>query len=216
MRGPPVVSAPVHKSTEVIAGLTAIINSLSSDFAIELKEKSDALDRTRLLLRSAAKNLSEQRNSIALAKEKVALVDEKKLRIKNLERALLEEDTFDWTGRTEVDKTPARPEVVGPGFTFRGPASTLSNLPPGIAIDFETDPLLAPPNLSDTTSFARLTRLTMWYERVIGLLRNRVDKVQGVIEANELKLRRIVSSCCGVDELEVEQILEGLLAALEA
>lgn len=180
-----------------------------------MKEKSDALDRTRLLLRSAAKDLSEQRKSIALGKERVALVDEKKLRIKNLERAISEEDNFDWTGRTEVDKSPAKIDLVGAGFTFRGPSSTLSNLPVGISIDFDTDPPL-PENKDEVSSLVHLTRLNMWYERVISLLKDRVANVENGIELNELKLRRIVSSCCGVEELEVESILEGLIAALEA
>lgn len=211
----PAPSAPAQKSSEVLANLTAMITSLNSDFEDEVKVKTDALDRTRSQLRAATRELSEQRKQMTLWRAKVSQVNEKTQRIKNLERALLEEDSFDWTGRTEIDGTPAT-EGAGPGFTYRGPSSTLSNLPAGIAIEFAADPP-PPEDDAEPNSLVHLLRLELWYDRVLTLLTRRIEKLQGGNHEQEARLQKIVAGCCGVEQDKVSEAwLTDILAAVES
>jgi regulatory protein SWI6 len=138
-------------------------------------------------------------------------VDDTQQRIRNLERAIAEEDSFDWTGRTEIDGSPARGEA-GPGFTYRGPASTLSNLPTGINIEFDADPM--GPTEGASNALVHLMRLEGWYQRVLGLLEERVKGLEGGEAELEARLARVVGRCCGVESERVEGMLEGLLAGL--
>lgn len=210
----PTLSAPAEKSHEVIASLTNMITSLSADFTLEVKDRADALARTRAELGTATRELADQRKQISQWRAKVAQVDDKMQRIKNLERALAEEESFDWTGRTEIDGTPSTPSA-GLSFTYRGPGSTLSNLPPGISIEFDADPPL-PTNDSDRNSLVHLVRLQTWYDRVVNLLGQRVERLQGGNAEHEARLQRIVAGCCGVEPDRVEGMLQSLLAALES
>lgn len=191
-----------------------MINSLSADFTLEVKDRTDALERTQVQLRTSTRELSDQRKQVSLWRTKVAEVDDKAQRIKNLERALAEEDSFDWTGRTEIDGSPSTLSA-GLSFTYRGPGSTLSNLPPGISIEFDADPPL-PPNDSDRGSLVHLVRLQTWYDRVVDLLRQRVERLQGGNAEHEQRLQKIVAGCCGVEPDRVEGMLQSLLAALES
>lgn len=210
-RAVPSTSVPVQKSSEVIASLTNMINTLSADFDAEAKTKTDALEATRTQLRTATRQLAEQRQHVASLRDKATLVDDKHQRIKNLERAIAQEDSFDWTGRTEIDGSPAS-ALAGPGFTYRGPQSTLSGLPSGINIEFDADP--NPPAEDAPHAFVHLLRLESWYERVTSLLDRRVRKLEGGEVELEGQLQRIVARCCGVEPDKVEGMLDGLLAAL--
>lgn len=210
-RAGPSTSLPLQKSSEVVTSLTNLINSLSSQFEVETKDKTTALESTRTRLRNATRQLAEQRQLVASLRDKVSLVDQKQLRIKNLERALADEESFDWTGRTEIDGQPAL-TLAGPGFTYRGPGSTLTNTPQGIDIEFAADP--TGPSEGAPHALVHLLRLQSWYERVMGLLDQRVRKLEGGEIELETKLQRVVARCCQVEPDKIEGMLEGLLAAL--
>ncbi|KAK4703684.1 regulatory protein SWI6, partial [Phenoliferia sp. Uapishka_3] len=214
LRTVPPIATPLKQSNEVLKSLTSMIESLSSEFNVELSAKTEVLDRTRTQLQAATRDLAAQRNQISHWRSKVAEVEEREQRVRNLERALEEEDQFDWTGRTEVDGSPAVREA-GAAFTYRGPASTLSNLPAGITIEFEADPP-PPTNDTDPHSLAHFMRLQSWYGRVMDLLQQRIEKLKGGNAEQELRLRKIVAQHCRVEPDRVESMLEGLLAALES
>ncbi|GAA5876571.1 hypothetical protein JCM1840_000812 [Sporobolomyces johnsonii] len=204
---------PQQTSTEVLQSITDKVTALSSTFTDELRTKAEALDAKRAQLRTATRELTDQRAAVAHWRAQAQQADEKRQRIKNLERAIEEEDAFDWTGRTEVDGSPAS-QLAGPGFTYRGPASTLSNLPAGMSIEFDADPPV--PAGDEGTSLVHLLRLQSWYERVEGLLRQRIERLEGGNAELERKLGKIVADCCGLEEDKVEGMLEGLVRSLEA
>ncbi|KAK7061014.1 transcriptional regulator swi6 [Paramarasmius palmivorus] len=93
-------SAPVQKSQDVIADMTSMIQNLSAEFQSEIKVKQDALDVTQAHLRVATRELSEQRRQIQSWQSKCAELDTLGQRVKNLEKAIDEEDMWDWTGRS--------------------------------------------------------------------------------------------------------------------
>ncbi|KAF9075347.1 hypothetical protein BDP27DRAFT_1415692 [Rhodocollybia butyracea] len=105
----PAAPAPVQKSQDVIADMTAMVQSLATDFQAEIKVKQDSLDVTQAHLRAATRELSEQRKQIQSWQSRCAELDLVALRVKNLEKAIEEEDSWDWTGRTGV-KIVKKPE----------------------------------------------------------------------------------------------------------
>ncbi|KAJ3994097.1 transcription factor [Lentinula boryana] len=98
----PAAPAPVQKSQDVIADMTAMVQSLATDFQAEIKVKQDALDVTQAHLRAATRELSEQRKQIQSWQTRCAELDLLAQRVKNLEKAIEDEDTWDWTGRSSA------------------------------------------------------------------------------------------------------------------
>src|SRR6202034_4094700 len=85
------------------ADLTTMIQGLSSDFSNEIKAKQDSLDVTQAHLRAATRELSEQRKQIQAWQSRCAELDQVNQRVRNVDKALKDEDQFDWTGRTDLD-----------------------------------------------------------------------------------------------------------------
>jgi len=136
-------------------------------------------------------------------------------RIRNLQRALLEEDKYDWTGRTEWDGSPATVETAGLAFEHKGVDSTLSSLSSSNEGGLlEADP---PVPVSDSpTSLIRLRRLEMWHRRVNKLLADRLDAINGASAEKELRCKKIISMATGLSIDQVEQMSGSLLTAMES
>jgi regulatory protein SWI6 len=128
-----------------------MIQGLAIEFNAEVKSKQDALDATQALLRTATRELAEQRRQIQQGQASCTELDEVQQRIRNLENALRDEESFDWTGRTEVDGTPILPAsasvssnsdtLVSPLHSVAASGSTAStvtspNLGPGPAFTY--------------------------------------------------------------------------------
>ncbi|GAA6043830.1 hypothetical protein JCM8097_002075 [Rhodosporidiobolus ruineniae] len=211
---PSTSDVPSQTSRDVLAQVESKLSSISTGYEAELATKTADLDEKRRQVQDLTRQLAEQRREQAQWKEEVRQTDEQSQRVKNLFLALEEEDAFDWTGRTEVDGSPATP-LAGPGFTYRGPGSTLANLPSGAGMQFDTDPP-APETEHGVSGEAlvHLLRLQAWYERVEGLMQQRVDKLEGGNVELETKLRKMVASIVGIAEEQVDESLEGLLASL--
>jgi len=113
--------APVQKSQDVIAGtlfplesyssphahfldMTTMIQGLASDFQTEIKVKQDALDVTQAHLRAATRELSEQRKHIQTWQVRCSELEQVNQRVKNLEKAIQDEDQWDWTGRSDTSQ----------------------------------------------------------------------------------------------------------------
>ncbi|GAA5881935.1 hypothetical protein JCM16303_003475 [Sporobolomyces ruberrimus] len=204
-------NVPQETSAEVLNSINAMVNSLSETFGSELSSKVDLLSTKRAQLQALTQELAASRTRVSQSRQGADHIEEKRQRIQNLERALEEEDSFDWTGRTEVDGSPAS-QLAGPGFTYRGPGSTLTNLPAGISIEFDTDP--PAPTGDDGTSLVHLLRLQSWYERVEGLLKQRIERLKGGGVELEAKLQRILADCCGVPVEDVDGMVDDLVRSL--
>ncbi|GAA5905052.1 hypothetical protein JCM6882_002428 [Rhodosporidiobolus microsporus] len=213
---PTISDVPAQAAQTVLTTLNDQLSKIRGDFEAELASKTTELDAKRQQLQDLTRQLAEQRREVSRWRAEASATDEQAQRIKNLQNAIDEEDAFDWTGRTEVDGSPAS-ALAGPGFTYRGPGSTLSNLPSGIGIEFDADPP-APETENGVTGEAlvHLLRLQAWYERVEGLMRQRVEQLEGGNGDLERKLRRLVASQCGIPEDKVDEQLEGLVRGLEA
>ncbi|KAF8141533.1 apses-domain-containing protein [Boletus edulis] len=208
-------SAPVQKSQDIIADMTTMIQNISAEFSAEVKTKQDALDVTQAHLRAATRELSEQRKQIQLWQSRCAELDQVHQRIRNLEKAIAEEEDFDWTGRTDLSGRDGR-ETGGPAFQWRGPSSTIVGVAGSMDISFsvETDPPI--PTTDSIASLIRLRRLNMWQLRMEELMEARLKSLQGASAEKEYQCKKIVALCTGIPVDKVEDMLENLVIAMES
>lgn len=208
-------SAPIQKSQDIIAEMTTMIQGLSTDFSIEIKSKQENLDVTQAHLRAATRELSEQRKQIQLWQSRCAELDQVHQRIRNLEKAISEEDGFDCTGRTDLAGQDGS-TTAGPAFQWRGPSSTMAAVAGSTDVPFnvEIDPPI--PTADTAASLIRLRRLKMWHIRMEELLEARLKSLQGASAEKEYQCKRIVALCTGIPIDKVEDMLENLVIAMES
>lgn len=190
-----------------------MIQTLSSDFNSEIKTKQDDLDVTQAHLRAATRELAEQRKQIQHWHSRCTELDQVQQRMRNLERALKEEDDFDWSGRTELDGSPASSDA-GLAFRYWGPSSAFNLGSIDIPINLDVDPPLPLPDTA--ASFVRLQRLKAWHTRMEAQVKRRISALQGASAEKESQYRKIISLCTGVHADEVDKFIEPLVAALES
>ncbi|TFK39794.1 transcription factor [Crucibulum laeve] len=210
--GPPV---PVQKSQDVIADMTTMIQGLSTEFQGEVKSKQDALDVTQAHLRAATRELSEQRKQIQAWQSRCAELDQINHRVRNVVKAINDEDQFDWTGRTDLNGNDAR-DTAGPAFQYRGPHSTMLGIGGSMDISFNVE---SEPPMTTTDSVAsliRLRRLKLWHSRMEDLVKTRLKSLQGVSAEKEYQCKKIVALCTGISIDKVEDMLDNLLVAVES
>ncbi|GLB41922.1 putative ankyrin repeats [Lyophyllum shimeji] len=210
--GPPV---PVQKSQDVIADMTAMIQGLSTDFQSEVKAKQDALDVTQAHLRAATRELSEQRKQLAAWQARCAELDQINQRARNVEKAILDEDQFDWTGRTNLDGKDAG-DTAGPAFRFRGASSTMVGIGCSVDISFNVDAEPPIPTGDSVANLIRLRRLKMWHLRMEELMQARLKTLQGASAEKEYQCKKIVALCTGIPIDKVEDMLGNLVIAVES
>ncbi|THH01042.1 hypothetical protein EW026_g1573 [Hermanssonia centrifuga] len=208
-------SAPVQKSQNVMADIEGMIQGLSADFASEIKTKQDTLDVTTAHLKAATRELAEQRKQIQTWQSHCADLDLVTQRARNLEKALEDEDKFDWTGRTELDGSDAA-TVAGPAFQLRGPASTMAGISGSVDLSFNLDAEPTVPMSDSVASLIRLRRLKLWHMQIEKSMEQRLQTLQGASAEKEFQCKKIVSLCTGVPIEKVEDLLDNLVIAVES
>ncbi len=174
-----------------------MISNLSSEFGAEVKVKQDSLDAVQAQLRAATRELAEQRRQMTQWQSSLVQLNQVRQRRRNLEKVLKDEDHFDWTGRSEIDGSPAT-ESAGKMFEQR-PGKT--SLPIDVPEGLDPDPPFPSTNtpISDpTVNLIRLKRMQMWHARTDDLMRRRIEGIKGASAEKEFQCRRIVSLCTGV------------------
>ncbi|KAH0582721.1 hypothetical protein H2248_010639 [Termitomyces sp. 'cryptogamus'] len=210
--GPP---APVQKSQDVIADMTTMIQSLSSDFQSEVKTKQDTLDVTQAHLRAATRELAEQRKQVGMWQSRCGELDQITHRMRNVEKAIVDEDQFDWTGRTDLEGNDAR-DTAGPAFQWRGLNSTMVGIGGSVDISFNVDVEPPIPIVDSPAALIRLRRLKIWHLRMEELMKARLKTLQGASAEKEYQCKKIISLCTGIPIDRVEGMLENLVIAVES
>jgi regulatory protein SWI6 len=179
-----------------------MITGLSTEFSAEMKSKQEGLATTQTQLRASTRSLADQRRQIQSWQAKCGELDQIQQRMRNLEKALAEEDKFDWTGRSAVDGEP----LTKGAFAFRGIDSTLR----GVGFDDgATHPLEVEPPLPTTNtpeSLMRMRRMKAWHTRTEEMMEARLRQLQGASADKEFQCKKIVSLCTGVPMDQVEQV----------
>ncbi|KAF6761714.1 transcription factor [Ephemerocybe angulata] len=208
-------SVPVQKSQDVIADMTTMVQSLSTEFQGEIKSKQDALDVTQAHLRAATRELSEKRKLIQVWQTRCAELDQINQRIRNVDKALAEEDRFDWTGRTDLEGNDAR-ATAGPAFQWRGTKSTMVGMGGSVDLSFTVDSEPPVPVTDSPASLMKLRRLKLWHQRMEELVQARLKGLQGASAEKEYQCKKIVALCTGIPLDKVEDMLENLVIAVES
>jgi regulatory protein SWI6 len=185
--------------------MTAMIQGLSAEFSVEIKTKQDSLDVTQAHLRAATRQLSEQRKQIQAWQSRCGELDQINQRIRNVDKALRDEEQFDWTGRTELDGRDAR-ETAGPTFQRRGHNSTMVGMGGSMDISFAVDLEPPIPTTDSVASLIRLRRLRMWHTRMEDLMAARLKSLQGASAEKEYQCKKIVALCTGIPIDKVEDV----------
>jgi len=194
--------------------LTSMIQSLSTEFQAELKAKQDSLDVTQAHLRAATRELSDKRKQIQVWQVHCAELDKVNQRVQNVEKALSDEDKFDWTGRTDLSGKDAR-ESAGPAFSYRGIGSTIIGIGGAvdISVNVDLDPPM-PPSGSDTvTTLVKLRRMKIWHQRIEQSLSDRLSNLQTMNAEKEYQCKKIVALCTGIPIDKVEDVSDYLYLA---
>lgn len=210
------------------ADVTTMIQELGVEFSAEIKTKQDALDVTQAHLRAATRELAEQRRQIQIWQAKCGELDLVTQRMRNLEKAIAEEDTFDWTGRQgkpgPVDasvETPegSRRETAGKSTTEDAAAqnpltgettvdaaadAAPTDEPTDSSFNLDSDPPV--PLSNSVANLIRLRRLKAWHERMEKLMENRLKKLQGASAEKEFQCKKIVALCTGVPVDKIEDV----------
>ncbi|PPQ91860.1 hypothetical protein CVT25_000735 [Psilocybe cyanescens] len=210
--GPP---PTVQKSQDVIADMTTMIQGLSSEFQGEIKTKQDALDVTQAHLRAATRELSEQRKQIQLWQSRCAELDQVNQRVRNVERAIVDEEMFDWTGRMDLDGGDGR-DSAGPAFQYRGASSTMVGIGGSVDISFSVDSEPPLPATDSVATLIKLKRLKAWHTRMEELVMARLKGLQGATAEKEYQCKKIVALCTGLPIDKVESMLDDLVIAVES
>lgn len=185
--------------------MTAMIQTLSSEFSVEVKSKQDSLDVTQAHLRAATRELSEQRKQIQAWQARCGELDQINQRLRNVQKALADEDQFDWTGRTDLSGEDAR-ETAGPSFALRGHNSTMIGVGGGVDVSFNVDPEPPLPNGDSVATLIRLRRMKTWYVRVEELVKGRLGGLRGASAEKEFMCKKIVALCTGIPVDKVEEV----------
>jgi hypothetical protein len=183
------------------ADLTTMIQKLSSDFAAEIKSKQDALDVTGAHLRVATRELADQRRQITTWQARCGEFDQMNQRIRNLEKATIEEDKFDWTGRT-VD--PGAEKDSNPAFAPRKVATVTVDEESVLSSGDVVEPPI--PKENSLQALIRLRRMKMYQERMEQLLDARLKNLTGASAEKEFMCKKIVAICTGTPIDKVEDV----------
>lgn len=171
-----------------------MIQELSTSFQAELKTKTGALDVTQAELRAATRELADQRRQIREWNEQVQSLDGVRLRARNMERALADEETWDWKDGASSSRN---------GLSSKSTAGDLSF---GLDPDPEP-PIPSPPTTPDAmTTIIRMQRMKQWYSRTQKMLDERIESCRGASAEKELQCRKVVSLCTGVDIDKVDSV----------
>jgi regulatory protein SWI6 len=185
--------------------MTAMIQNLSTEFQGEIKSKQDALDVTQAHLRAATRELSEQRKQISVWQQRCGELDQLNQRVRNVEKAIADEDQFDWTGRTDLDGSNAL-RSAGPAFRRRGASSTIVGIGGSVDVSFTVDAEPPVPSTDSVANLIRLRRLKLWHLRMEELMKARLKTLQGASAEKEYQCKKIVALCTGMPIDKVEEV----------
>lgn len=119
-----------------------------------------------------------------------------------MEKALEDEDRFDWTGRTD----PGSLSDAGPAFRFRGPGSTMAGIGGTVDLSFNLDSEPAVPATDSIASLIRLRRLNLWHMRMEKLMEERLGRLQGADAEKEFLCKKIVALCTATPMEKVDEV----------
>ncbi|KAI9807421.1 MAG: transcriptional regulator swi6 [Piccolia ochrophora] len=218
-------------SQDIITSMTSHLVDTEREVAHELRSKQDQIDSAHAQLRECTALLTDERRKFTELQSQATARAERKHKIANLQRATLElrQKVAAIPSSSSPTRSPSTPLV-------NGQAPSGKTLPPLIALgDADANftvptPPTTPPSSSSSsptnhTTHAYATSLPpvptlrarlAAYTSNNTALRAQATQLRGRSAELETTYRRVVSLCTGVREDKVEELLTGLVAAVES
>ncbi|OAL33897.1 hypothetical protein AYO20_06908 [Fonsecaea nubica] len=219
---PSVANGSTQKSFEeaqegLMASIREVLAQSEADFAAEMKERKEILDKTNAALKESGNSLAEERRRLEENRAKVREKDELEQKISNLRRAAAKL-------RTELsDANPLNTiqdkVVVGEadrGLDLEGQLPLVTQFFP----DGEVDAGLVALTPEQLNLLGSLERAEVVSGRVQVYQRHnqQLEQTAKVLKAHSVELearyKKIVSLCTGADEDKVDALLDGLVQAV--
>lgn len=220
---------PIQKSQDVLTQLRSLLDELTSTSAKELAEKQEALQVTQSHLQSATRELTSRRRGINTAMAKVAELEEHKLRVGNLKRRLYRVVTHgvepSSSGAPAVEgeaEEEASPALIADLLRLESefPNSSSPSFSPEENLVRQRTDDLSRLSLSPTQKHIEHLLLTRFLQHHLtasnDALRSATLALQAEARLKEEKCRRVVSMYSRIEEAQVEEILDELVAAVES
>ncbi|KAI0073525.1 transcription factor [Panus rudis PR-1116 ss-1] len=232
-------SAPVQQSQEVIAQIQNILQEVTTEFAAEAKSKQDSLDVIKSQVRAATRELAQSRKQLQQCHQTIEELDLIHQRTRNLEKALKDEDNFDWSVKPSSSSSEpsssqkqqqqaqedgeagssSQPTAQTNGTSFPSSStqdeSSVSAVG-GMDIPFTLDPDPVIPMTDTPESLIRMRRMKLWHEKMERLMEERMKSLKGASAEKEFQCKKIVALCTGVPIGEIENMLDNLVVAVES
>ncbi|KAI1612819.1 regulatory protein SWI6 [Exophiala viscosa] len=217
----PVVAngSPQKSFEEAQEGLmTSIRNVLSqseADFAAEMKEKKEVLDKTNAALKESGSSLAEERRRLDEARAKVREKEELEQKINNLRQAAAKVRAE--LNQSQMDSPIQESVAVGQadkGLDLDGQLPMVAQLFP----DGETDPLSMTQEQAQFLSCLERSEVLSGRAKVYQRHNQQLEQMAKTLKARSAELeeryKKIVSLCIGADEDKVDGLLDNLVQAV--
>ncbi|CDZ97980.1 Transcription regulator HTH, APSES-type DNA-binding domain [Phaffia rhodozyma] len=215
-------SVPLQKSKDVITDITKTIETLNTTFLAELKVKEDALAVAQSHVVGVTRSLAFARRSVSTLEANLAKLDQITQRTKNVQRALDQEDAFDWSGRTDVDGQPSI--RTGPSFQSIEPTRG-EDLPVSHPTSFEPNANYTGPDPKvDSTKIGsdpkeeliELRRIRLWQSRAENILEEKIRSIDQISAEKHGLYRKVIAICTGTPIDSIDEDLDKLLESFES
>ena len=194
--------------------MTNLLTDTSTSFKSELQSKQSLIDQTHTRLREASSLLAAERRRLSSLQRRATERKSLRQKIANIHRA-------NESLRSDLASTGSSPSDLDPGEQIK-----IGEADAGLVVDA----IRLPPNPDSGVSpipaqleyLASLPSSDILQARVAAYVRNnarlsmRAKALQSRSSELEVQLRRVVVLCTGVGEEKVDEMVEGLVAAVES
>jgi len=187
-----------------------LLTETSTSFKSELQQKQSLIDQTHLALREATSLLADERRRLASLEQKATTRNHLRQQCANLRRAnALHRAEFARSGAPGVLKEDVKIGEADAGLQID--ASLFNS---------STDPENLTPQQIAALAAMPSTAVLQARKEAYQVTNKRLEQQKTQLKSQsfelEAQMRRIVSLCTGVEEGKVDEMLEGLQAAVES
>lgn len=212
-KSPHSMSVPIEHLLTFFPAIRDVLSQSEADFAAEMKEKKEILDKTNAALKESGSSLAEERRRLEEARTKVREKEELEQKINNLRQAAAKVRAELQQMETPVQESVAVGEA-DKGLDLDGQLPMVAQLFP----DGEADPhSLTQEQAQFLGSLERgevLSGRAKVYQRHNQQLESMAKTLKARSAELEERYKKIVSLCTGADEDKVDGLLDNLVQAV--
>ncbi|EXJ71008.1 uncharacterized protein A1O5_06001 [Cladophialophora psammophila CBS 110553] len=219
---PSMANGSTQKSFEearegLMTSIREVLSQCEADFAAEMKERKEILDKTNAALKESGISLADERRRLEETRAKVREKDELEKRISNLRRAAAKlRGELSETNPLNTIQDNVQVGEADRGLDLEGQLPLMAQFFP----DGEADASMMGLNQEQLNLLGSLERAEVVSGRVQVYQRHNqhLEQMAKTLRARSVELegryKKIVSLCTGADEDKVDELLDGLVQAV--